>query len=146
MFDVIIKNRILDVPIIKFTVIGDMSIEDMKKMIGLVLQFLEKKKPFSFYADVKKMNMPPKEATSVLLSFMRENKQLFKEYLVCSSVLLNDSATGIILKNLFNGIFKIQPPSAPNRIFTDLSKLEEWISKKIDESTHLKESRALETY
>lgn len=144
MFDVIIKDRILGIPTVKFTVIGDLSIEDMKKMTGLIIQFLEKKKKFSFYADVKGMNIPPKEATSILLNFMKNNKQLFKEYLVCSSLLLNDSATGIILKNLFNGVFKIQVPSAPNKIFTDLSKLEKWIEKKIEESVHLQESYTLE--
>lgn len=145
MFEVVIQERVSDIPIVKFTVSNDLTIDDMKKIIGLVIQFLEKKKPFAFYADIKKMNVPPKEATSILISFMRENKQLFKSYLICSSLLLNDSTTGIILKNLFNGIFKIQPPSVPNKIFTNLTKLEEWIKKKITESIHLQQCQTLET-
>jgi hypothetical protein len=118
---------------IKFIFIEPFTTEDMKKVLALILKVLEKQKPIAIYVDARKANRPPSSAASMLLQWMRENKEIFKKYLICTAVVFSNSNTNILIKNLLMGVFKIQKPAAPNCLFTDYEKCVKWVKNKVEE-------------
>ena len=133
MFTPYLDDKIMGIPVLKLVFEDPFTDEDMKKVLALISKFLEKKKLFCLYVDIRKANRPPRDAAIMLIQWMKENKPLFKQYLICSAVILNNSTTNIVIKNLLTGAFKIQPPAAPNKIFTNFDKGILWISDKIKE-------------
>lgn len=141
MFTPYFDEKIMGIPVIKLVFEDPFTDEDMKKLLSLISKFLEKKKLFCFYADIRKASRPPRNTTIMLIQWMKENKQLFKQYLICSAVILSNSTTNIVVKNLLTGAFKIQPPASPNKIFTNFDKGMLWINEKIKEYVTINEKQ-----
>ncbi len=117
--------------IVKFVFIDPFTTEDMKKVLALIKSLLEKEKLFAFYVDSSNANNPPTEAASLLLKWMRSNRESCKKYLICSCVVIKNSATNIIIKKLLTGVFTIQPTAAPNLITVDQNAGMKWVNDKI---------------
>ncbi len=107
--------------------------KDMIKVLALLTNLLDLKKPFVFYVDTRIANKPPFNAASSLLHWLRTNKDRFKKQLICTAVVFGNSVTNSLVSKLLNGVFMIHPPVSPNRLSTDLALTEKWIQEKINE-------------
>ena len=107
--------------------------EDMTKVLAILTNLLDLKKPFAFYVDTRNANTPPFNAASSLLHWLKANKYRFKKQLICSSVIFGNTITNNLVSKLLNGVFMIQPPVSPNKLTNDLNVAEKWIKEKIQE-------------
>ncbi len=73
--------------IVKFTFKEPFTTDDLKKVLALVSSMLNKQKPFAFYVDTVKANRPPVEAATLLIHWLRANRELAKKYLICTFIL-----------------------------------------------------------
>jgi hypothetical protein len=119
--------------IVKFTYSDPFTLDDMKKVLLLLTKLLEKKKSFAFYIDTINANRPPLQAAPLLIKWLRDNRAESKKYIICSCVIMGGSTTSIIVKNLLQGVFKIQPTIAPNLLTINHDKGVKWVNDKVKE-------------
>ncbi len=105
--------------------------DDMKKVLAIFTKILEKKKPFALYVDTRTANRPPLDAATMLIRWMRANRALSKQYLICTAVVFGNTTANIFVKNLIQGVFKIQPTVSPNLLTIDYDKCVKWINDKV---------------
>jgi hypothetical protein len=94
--------------IIKVDVVGTIDINELKKILTLLTKVFETKKPFAFIVNCNFTEVPSELTlvTKTLVSWMISSEQDIKDYLKGSSIVLKST----VLKNVFNGIFKIRKP------------------------------------
>lgn len=119
--------------IVEFKFKDPFTTEELKKVLAIIVGICEKKSQFAFYVDTTGASLPPFNTAVILRKWLRENKELFRNYLICSSIILSNNTTGNIVKNLVSGVFKIQTPVRPNKIFTNKDKCVEWVKKNVDD-------------
>jgi len=119
--------------LVKFIFNEPFVAEDMTKVLAILTNLLDLKKPFAFYVDTRNANTPPFNAASSLLHWLKANKYRFKKQLICSSVIFGNTITNNLVSKLLNGVFMIQPPVSPNKLTNDLNVAEKWIKEKIQE-------------
>jgi len=119
--------------LVKFVFSEPFTSDDMIKVLAILTNLLDLKKPFAFYVDTRSANHPPINAASSLLSWMRTNKNRFKKQLICSAVVTGNTITNNLVIKLLNGVFLINPPMSPNKLSTNIETVEKWINEKIKE-------------
>lgn len=117
--------------IVKFVFTEPFNDEDMGKVLTILTNLLDLKKPFAFYVDAQSASTPPLNASSNLLRWMRSNKSRFPGQLICSAVVFENTISNQIARKLINGVFIIQPPVSPNKLTTNLELAERWIQEKV---------------
>jgi hypothetical protein len=117
--------------LVKFVFSEPFTAEDMTKVLAILTNLLDIKKPFAFYVDTRNANTPPLNAASSLLHWLKTNKQRFKKQLICSSVIFGNTVTNNLVSKLLNGVFMIQPPVSPNKLTNDMDLAEKWIQERI---------------
>ncbi len=117
--------------VVKLTFNEPFSTEDMKKVLILFTKILEKKKPFALYVDTRNTNRPPLDAATMLIRWMRANRSLSKQYLICTAVVFGNTSSNVFAKNLIQGVFKIQPTVSPNLLTVDYDKCVKWVNEKV---------------
>ncbi len=117
--------------VVKLTFNEPFSSEDMKKVLMIFTKILEKKKPFALYVDTRNANRPPLDAATMLIRWMRANRSLSKQYLICTAVVFGNTTANIFAKNLIQGVFKIQPTVSPNLLTVDYDKCVKWVNEKV---------------
>lgn len=117
--------------LVKFIFSEPFTAEDMTKVLAILTNLLDIKKPFAFYVDTRNTNKPPFNAASSLLQWLKTNKHRFKKQLICSAVIFGNTVTNNLVSKLLNGVFMIQPPVSPNKLTNDLNGAEKWISERI---------------
>lgn len=58
-------------------------------------------------------------------SFLKENRPMFKQYLLASAVFIKSE----LVRSLLNAVFMLQPPACPNAIVSSESKGMEFIEQ-----------------
>jgi len=119
--------------LVKFVFSEPFGSEDMTKVLAILSNLLDLKKPFAFYVDTRNANTPPLNAASSLLHWLRSNKSRFKKQLICSAVVFGNSITNNLVNKLITGVFMIQPPVSPNKLTNDMNKAEKWINERIND-------------
>lgn len=119
--------------LIKFIFEEPFVTEDMNKVLAIISGLLDVKKPFAFYMDTRGANNPPLNAAAILIKWMKANRSRFKEYLICSAVIYNNTLTNNVVSKLMNGVFVIQPPVCPNKLSSNMDGAEKWMNEKIQE-------------
>ncbi len=117
--------------LVKFVFSEPFTSDDMTKVLAILSNLLDFKKPFAFYVDTRNANTPPFNAGSSLLQWLKTNKTRFKKQLICSAVVFGNTITNNLVSKLLNGVFMIQPPVSPNKLTNDINQAEKWISEKI---------------
>jgi len=117
--------------LVKFVFTEPFTSDDMSRVLVILTNLLDLKKPFAFYVDTRNANKPPFNAASSLLKWLKLNKPRFKKQLICSAVVFGNTVTNNLVSKLLNGVFMIQPPVSPNKLSNDLIGTEKWIDEKI---------------
>jgi len=115
--------------VVKFVLTDPLVLDDLKRILGLITNILETKKPFSFYVNcaVKIIPTPTQihAFTTYLIAWMKASEPKIKESLQSSAIIITSST----FSSIFNGIFKIKPTIKPNLITTDLRKAEKFVNE-----------------
>lgn len=119
--------------LVRFTFLEPFVNEDMKKVLAILTNLLDLKKPFAFCIDTRTANTPPLNAASLLISWMMANKKRFKNQLICSVVVFGSGATNNLVSKLLQSVFLIHPPVSPNKLSNNMEQSEKWINDKIQE-------------
>jgi hypothetical protein len=113
--------------IIKITIIETITLDELKKILGVLTRVFNTKKNFAFivYCNISEVPVDISILTKYLLSWMKETHQDIINYLQGSAIVIKSD----LLVAIFNGIFKIQPTVKPNCITTNHKRGEEFITK-----------------
>lgn len=119
--------------LVKFVFNEPFGSEDMTRVLKILTDLLDLKKPFAFYVDSRNANSPPMNAASSLLHWLKTNRYRFKKQLICSAVIFGNSITNNLISKLLNGVFMIHKPVSPNKLTNNMELAEKWISERIKE-------------
>jgi hypothetical protein len=122
-----IENK--DFSVIKITVIGSLTLDELKKILGVLTKVFQRKKHFAFYVYCNFTEVPSElpQLTRFLISWMKETHNDIINYLECSSLILKSE----IVVAAVNAVFKIQTPAKPNYVTTDYKLGEEFVFDKM---------------
>jgi hypothetical protein len=122
--------------VVKFIFIDPFTANDMLQVLEILTKLLDTKKPFAFFVDTRTSHVPPLNAGSSLLTWMRSNKHRIKDLLLGSCVILGNTITNNIISKLLKGVFKIQPTVSPNLLTTNYDIGEKFVTDIM--KTHFK--------
>lgn len=111
--------------VIKITVVGTITLDELKRILGVLTRVFSTKKHFAFYVHCNFTEVPSEitQLTRYLISWMKESNKDLVNYLEGSSLIIKSDAVAAIL----NGVFKIQPTVKPNYITTNYKLGEEFV-------------------
>lgn len=98
--------------------------QDFQDVIKAFLKIFEAKRHVSVIIDATQLKMLNKQNIKDIRHFIRSNKPIFEAYLKCSSLIVRS----VLIKNIINTIFKIQPPIRPNLIVNTAEEAERFIA------------------
>ncbi len=124
-----IENK--EYSVIKISITGTITLDELKKILGVLTRVFQTKKNFAFYVHCNFTETPTDLSvlSKYLLNWMKESNEDIKNYLQCSSLIIKSGT----LVNVFNGVFKICKPTKPNYITTDYKLGEEFVTQKMKE-------------
>lgn len=130
-----VENKITNekYAVVMFVFSDPFTYNDMTKVLNILTALLASSKPFAFYIDSRNTSSPPLNTAPTLIKWLKFNKTLFKQYLICSSIVMGNSMSTGILTSLLNGVFTLQPPVSPNKLSTDIKVTETWIEEKVND-------------
>lgn len=98
--------------------------KDFQDVINAFLKIFEMQRYVSVIIDANQLKTMSKQNIKDIRHFIRNNKPIFEAYLKCSSLIVRS----VLIKNIINTIFKIQPPIRPNLIVNTAEEAERFIS------------------
>lgn len=118
-----IENK--EFSVIKITVVGTLTLDELKKILGVLTRVFQTKKHFAFYVYCNFTEVPSELAqlTKYLVSWMKATHDDIVNYLECSSLILKSD----LVVAAVNAVFKIQSPAKPNYVTTDYKLGEEFV-------------------
>jgi hypothetical protein len=118
-----IENK--EYSVIKISVVGTLTLEELKKILGVLTRVFHAKKNFAFYVHCNFSETPTEitQMTKYLINWMKESHDDLVNYLQGSSLIVKSD----IIAAIFNGIFKMQPTVKPNYITTNYKLGEEFV-------------------
>ncbi len=111
--------------IIKIVIVKTLSLDELKKILGVLTRIFHTKKHFAFYVHCNFNDIPCEitQMTKYLVNWMKDSHDNLINYLQASSLIVNSD----IISGVLNGIFKIQPTVKPNYITTNYKLGEEFV-------------------
>lgn len=106
------------------------KVDEFDKVFSIIISVLEKGNKIAVLADMRKTSKVPAETASKLKAWMRKNTELFRKNMVCTAVLMNNTATNMLIRQLLKGIFLVQKPVKPNGMFVSETKCLDWIGTR----------------
>lgn len=98
--------------------------KDFQDVINAFLKIFEMQRYVSVIIDATQLKTMSKQNIKDIRHFIRNNRPIFEAYLKCSSLIVRS----VLIKNIINTIFKIQPPIRPNLIVNTAEEAERFIS------------------
>lgn len=98
--------------------------QDFQDVIQAFLKIFEAQRHVSVIIDATQLKVMTKQNVKDIRYFIRSNRPIFETYLKCSSLVIKS----VIIKNIINTIFMIQPPIRPNLIVNTMEEAERFVS------------------
>lgn len=98
--------------------------KDFQDVIRAFLKIFETRRPLSVIIDATQLKVMSKQNIKDIRHFIRDNRPVFEAYLKCSSLVIRS----VLIKNIINTIFKIQPPIRPNLIVNTVEEAEGFVA------------------
>lgn len=105
--------------------------DEFDKVFSIIIAILEKGVPIAIIADMRATSRVPLDTASRLKAWMRKNAELFRKNLVCTAVLMNNTATNMLIRQLLKGVFLVQRPVSPNGMFVSEAKCLAWVDASV---------------
>ena len=118
-----IENK--EFSVIKITVVGTITLDELKKILGVLTRVFQTKKHFAFYVHCNFTEVPSDitQLTKYLISWMKESHHDLINYLQASSLIVKSD----VIATVINGVFKLQPTVKPNYITTNYKLGEQFV-------------------
>jgi hypothetical protein len=118
-----IENK--EFSIIKITVIENLTLGELKKILAVLTRVFQTKKHFAFYVHCNFTEVPSEitQLTKYLISWMKATHDDIINYLECSSLILKSD----LVVAAVNTVFKVRSPAKPNFVTTDYKSGEEFV-------------------
>lgn len=97
---------------------------DFQDTIKAFLKIFEAKQRVAVIIDASNLKFMSRESMKDIKNFIRTHRPVFETYLKSSSIIIRS----VLIKNIINAIFKIQPPIRPNLIVTSAEEAERFIA------------------
>ena len=97
---------------------------DFQDVIRAFFKIFEAQRQVSVIIDATQIKMLNKQNVKEIRHFTRTNNTLFEAFLKCSCLILKS----VLIKNIINTVFKLQPPIRPNLIVNTLEEAERFIT------------------
>jgi len=101
--------------------------QDFQDIIKAFMKIFEAQQRVAVIIDATALKLIPRESMKDIRQFMRENRATFERYLRASSIIIRS----VIIKNIINTIFKIQPPIRPNLLVTAADAAEAFVAQYV---------------
>jgi hypothetical protein len=98
--------------------------KDFQDIIAAFLKIFEFQKNVAIIIDASSLKAINKQNLKNVRHCIRNNRPIFENYLKCSTIVIRS----VIIKNVINTLFKIQPPVRPNKIVNSVEEAERFIS------------------
>lgn len=98
--------------------------KDFKDIIQAFMKIFDFQQRVSVIIDASSLRVLTKQNMKDIRHFIKHNRSVFEAYLICSSLIIRS----VIIKNVINTIFKIQPPARPNLIVNSMDEAEIFVS------------------
>jgi hypothetical protein len=98
--------------------------QDFRDIIQAIMKIFDFQKRVAVIIDASAIRVLTKQNMKDIRHFIRHNRPVFEVYLSCSSLIIRS----VLIKNIINTIFKIQPPARPNLIVTLPEEAEQFIA------------------
>jgi hypothetical protein len=99
--------------------------QDFKDIIAAFLKIFELQKRVSVIIDASELRVLNKENVKDIRHFIKHNRPVFQEFLKCSSLVVRS----VMVKNVINLLFKVQPPVRPNLIVNTMEDAVQFVSQ-----------------
>ncbi len=98
--------------------------KDFKDIIQAFIKIFEYRKKVAVIIDATNLKILTKQNMKDLRNFIKNNRPVFETYLTCSSLILRS----VLIRNVINTLFKIQPPARPNLIVNSMEEAERFVA------------------
>jgi hypothetical protein len=98
--------------------------KDFRDIIAAFMKIFESQRPVSVIIDASALKTLNKQNVKDIRHFIKHNRPVFEAYLKCSSLVVRS----VIVKNIINLIFKVQPPVRPNLIVNTLEEANQFVA------------------
>jgi hypothetical protein len=98
--------------------------QDFKDIIQAFMKIFEAQRHVSVIIDASQLKMLTKQNVKDIRHFIKNNRPVFEAYLKCSSLIIRS----VIIKNIINALFKIQPPVRPNLIVNSMEEADRFVA------------------
>lgn len=98
--------------------------QDFKDIIQAFMKIFDFQQRVSVIIDSSSLRVLTKQNMKDIRHFIKHNRPVFENYLICSSLIIRS----VLIKNVINTIFKIQPPARPNLIVNSMEEAEKFVS------------------
>jgi hypothetical protein len=103
--------------VVKITLSPNPTRDDLNKNFLAPLDAkLSTNVPFSIIVDSTRVVAADVTITQMVIAWLRFNRERFKKYLRCTSIVLS----GTIIRNILDVVFKVQTPVAPMKMVSDM--------------------------
>ena len=111
--------------VIKIVINKTITLDELKKILGIFTRVFTTKKYFAFYVDCNFTEVPNDitQQTKYLLTWLNQSKAELTEYLQASCLILKSG----IVEAAFSNLFKIYKTVKPNYITTNYKLGEEFV-------------------
>lgn len=100
------------------------SDQDFQDIIRAFMSIFDARRAVSVIIDASQLKILTKQNVKDIRHFIKNNRPVFETYLKCSSLVIRS----VIIKNIINTIFKIQPPVRPNLIVNSMEDADRFVA------------------
>lgn len=98
--------------------------QDFKDIIQAFMKIFDYQQRVAVIIDATSLRVLTKQNMKDIRHFIKHNRPVFETYLKCSSLIIRS----VLIKNIINTIFKIQPPARPNLIVNSMEEAEKFVN------------------
>lgn len=98
--------------------------KDFKDIIQAFMKIFDYQQRVAVIIDATSLRVLTKQNMKDIRHFIKHNRPVFETYLKCSSLIIRS----VLIKNVINTIFKIQPPARPNLIVNSMEEAEKFVN------------------
>lgn len=98
--------------------------QDFKDIIQAFMKIFDYQQRVAVIIDATSLRVLTKQNMKDIRHFIKHNRPVFETYLKCSSLIIRS----VLIKNIINTIFKIQPPARPNLIVNSMEEAEKFVA------------------
>lgn len=98
--------------------------QDFQDIIRAFMKIFEAQRPVAVIIDASQLKTLNKQNVKDIRHFIKHNRPVFETHLKCSSLVIRS----VIIKNIINALFKIQPPVRPNLIVNYMEEADRFVA------------------